>query len=259
MGHQRLGQLPRSRSWQQVVRLIADGATAGEVAAATSFAAESSLSEISSDPGLRQAIWLLTQIPLVARGTQFAQELRRLGLDVSGQPTLIEITASMVEAIDRHVSQAHQRTDTSEISQLCAAESLNAVAGRQAADLFGTDPTKVRLALRALGTPNQFAILARDFFSRVLRRHLDYFLSRELSRHVGREARFPSIREHVEFDAAIDLHCREASRILEEFAGQWFSKHTYEGGITEGKAANFARYAMRKVRDELRQGADTHA
>ena len=76
--------------------------------------------------------------------------------------------------------------------------------------------------------------------------------SRELPQHVGISSRFQTIREHREFEAALDLHCREASRIIKEFAGEWFSKHTYEGGIDEAKAGRFAHVAFQKMREELR-------
>jgi hypothetical protein len=87
---------------------------------------------------------------------------------------------------------------------------------------------------------------------RVDQRFLSYFLSRELSKHVGVNSRFQTIREHRDFEAALDLHCREASRIIKEFSGEWFSKHTYEGGISEAKAGRFVHVAFKKLRDELR-------
>jgi hypothetical protein len=54
-----------------------------------------------------------------------------------------------------------------------------------------------RAALGGLGTVKQFAVLARDFFPRLSRRQLSYFLSRELSQHVGVNSRFHTIRDGV--------------------------------------------------------------
>jgi hypothetical protein len=102
-------------------------------------------------------------------------------------------------------------------------------------------------------------VLARDFFARVVRRQLNYFLSRELSQHVGVNARFQTIREHREFEEALDLHCREASRIIKEFSGEWFSKNTYQGGIDEVKAGRFAHVAFQKLREELRHRRGANA
>ena len=43
----------------------------------------------------------------------------------------------------------------------------------------------VQHAIAKLGTSDRFSIVARDFFSRLTRRYLAYFLSRELFNHVG--------------------------------------------------------------------------
>ena len=259
MGHQHLGTLPGSRKWQQVIQLISGGADVRDVAAATSAAAEQQMADASNDPAVKHAVWLLTQIPTAARKQDFAAELRKLGLRVSDRPTLLEVATAMTDAVDRYVAKAGGRTDLGEMAQLSAVESLNAVAGRELPDLFGASADKTKAALGGLGTVKEFAVLARDFFSRLSRRQLSYFLSRQLSQHVGVNSRFQTIRDHRDFEAALDLHCREASRIIKEFSGEWFSKHTYEGGIDEAKAGRFAHVAFQKLREELRQRRSVHA
>jgi hypothetical protein len=222
MGHQRLGTLPGSRKWRQIVQLISGGADVTEVAAATSAAAENQMADASNDSAVRRAVWLLTQIPLAARQVHFASELKKLGLRVGDQPTLFEVVAAMSDAVDGHVGRTGGRTDLGEMAQLSAVESLTAVAGRELPDLFGSTYERTKAALGGLGTVKQFAVLARDFFSRLSRRQLNYFLSRELSKHVGVNSRFQTIREHRDFENALDLHCRVVSRIIKEFSGKWF-------------------------------------
>jgi hypothetical protein len=259
MGHQHLGTLPRSQKWQQIVQLISGGADIQDIAAATSAAAETQMTDASNDPAVKHAVWLLTQIPTAARKDDFASELRKLGLRISDRPTLIEVASAMTDAVDRYVRKTGGRTDLGEMAQLSAVESLSAVAGRELPDLFGATPEKTKATLSGLGTVKQFAVLARDFFSRLSRRQLSYFLSRELSQHVGINSRFQTIREHLEFEIALDLHCRESSRIIKEYSGEWFSKHTYEGGITEAKAGRFVQFAFKKLREELRHRRGAHA
>jgi hypothetical protein len=259
MGHQHLGTLPRSRKWQDVIKLIGAGANVTDVASATSVAAEQQMGDASNDPAVKHAVWLLTQIPTAAAKDDFGRELRRLGLLVTDNPTLLEVATAMSSAIDRYIAKQGGRTDLGEMAQLSALESLNAIAGRELSDLFGVEADKTKAALRGLATVKQFAVLARDFFSRLASRQLKYFLSRELSLHVGLNSRFRSMREHVEFERALDLHCREASRIVKEFSGQWFSKNTYEGGITETSAGHFAHVAFNKIREELKHRRSAHA
>lgn len=67
MGHVRLGNLPRTRKWQEVVGLIEGGAGTAQVANATTTAAEKGLNLAAKDKGLVETVWLLTQLPLAAR------------------------------------------------------------------------------------------------------------------------------------------------------------------------------------------------
>jgi hypothetical protein len=112
----------------------------------------------------------------------------------------------------------------------------------------------VQQAIRSLSTTKQFSTLSREFFSRLSRKYLTYFLSRELSNYVSADGRFSSIDKHAEFSQGLDRYCREASRIIEEFSGGWFSKSIFEGGITEDKAAGFVHVALKKLRAELAKG-----
>jgi hypothetical protein len=61
MGHVRLGRLPQTRNWQNVVGLLGAAAPANRVAAASALAAEHAIGQAAADPALTHAIWLLTQ------------------------------------------------------------------------------------------------------------------------------------------------------------------------------------------------------
>jgi Trypsin len=60
----RLGRLPATKRWQQVVALLAQGAPTEKVAGASAQAAEHALEHARGDPALLQSFWFLTQIPL---------------------------------------------------------------------------------------------------------------------------------------------------------------------------------------------------
>src|SRR5687768_9778448 len=94
MGHVRLGVLPSSRKWRQVVEELRLGADVDTVAASTADAAETALHGASRDPAFLHAFWLLTQVPLAARGPAFEEDLRRLGLEVPDQPGLMDLAAA---------------------------------------------------------------------------------------------------------------------------------------------------------------------
>lgn len=249
MGHIRLGNLPRTRKWREVVRLLGSGAGTPQIAAATLDAAKLGLEEAAGDPALVHSFWLLTQLPLCARADDFVAALNRAGITVASTPTLLELVGGFGDAIDDHVRKTGGRTDLGEMAQMGAAESLTSLLRERTTSLFVTTPDMVRSELAALATKKQFSILARDFFGRLTERYLAHFLSRRTS------SQFKSVPANREFREALSLHCRQASKIVEEFAGSWYSKANYEGGITPRKAANFANVALTKLRKELEKGA----
>jgi hypothetical protein len=147
MGHLRLHTLPKTQKWEHVVGLIAGGADVGRIAAASADAAEHGLERASQDQGLAHAFWLLTQIPQAARQSDFADQLKRLGLEVSSKPTLLEIVGAFTNAVDRYVRTRGNRSDLGEMAQHAAAETLTTLAGRELPSLFGPTAGDVQQSL----------------------------------------------------------------------------------------------------------------
>lgn len=255
MGHLRLGKLPRTRCWKEVVSLIGCGASTASVAGATLDATEQELLSGANDLGVVRTVWLLTQLPDAARGDNFSNALLELGLEVSEQPTTIQIATAFTEAVDRHVDSKQARTDLGEMAQMAAVETLTKTLEERTSSLFGTTPDDVQRELGSLATEKQFGIFVKDFFSRFSERFLGYFVDRELPRHVGPGKRFADNGERNEFNQALSLHCEQASKIVEAFAGGWYSKARYEQRLGEPDVARFVAYALKKVRLELKRGA----
>jgi hypothetical protein len=258
MGHQHLLNLPRSREWLAVIALLKSSDDLASIAAATSRAAQLSMIDASDDEVVRQSFFLLTQIPMAARADDFPKALRKIGIGVGDDPGLIELGSAMMSAVDRFISVRGDRTDYGEMAQLAMVESVHWVIGRELSDLFDADQ-RLKITLSAFAEPRHFAVLAREFFARLTRRHLDFYLSRELTSHVGTDQYFPSLVEHEDFETALDLHCREATRIIKEFSAGWFSKHTVEDGIDRDLAGRFVHVAAGKIRDELVRRDTAHA
>lgn len=252
MGHARLGKLRQTREWKAVVALLGRGADVAEIAAATALAAEKELISARGDPVLGNVVWLLTQLPLAARSDRFVAELTALGFDPGSEQSLMGIVSGFSGAVESQISGTTGRTDLGELARQAASESLADIIGAQLPGLFGSDPNDLRIELAKFGARTRFAYLARDFFARLTRKTIDYYLSRVLADHVGPGRALSTLQDQSQFYRALDLHCREASEIVEQFAGGWFSKANFEGRLTRESAQSFSDYALKKVRDELR-------
>jgi hypothetical protein len=257
MGHVRLGVLPKSRKWVQVVNELRLGTNVDGIAASAADAAEASLQAASHDPAFLHAFWLLTQVPLAARGDAFDEDMHRLGVRIPKRPGLMDVTAAISDAVDRYAREQGGRTDLGEMAQMAAVESLMALVGRDLPTLFEAGPDEVRRALGRYAGGDRFSTLAREFFARLTQRSLDYYLSRELSNHIGAGERFTDDTVRSQFDEALSRHCREAARIVEAFAGGWYGKNVYQGdGVTPEAVCRFAPVAFKKIRAELRKRRD---
>ena len=253
MGHLRLGNLHKTRRWTQVVGMLDSGAATEDIASKSLHAGENAFAEAAHDTGFKYTVWLLTQVTLAAREEDFPGRLAKIGLDVPEHPGLFDILGAFTKHVDSHLDKQKARTDISEMCQLAAVEALSEECLERSRTLYGTTPETVRDAFKELSTKKNFAFLVRDFFSRFTYRYLNYFLSREVPKHVGLTESLPNIDAHTSFNEALALYCRQSAEIVREFAGGWYSKAAYETGITQDDAGRFAFVALGKLASELKR------
>ena len=116
MGHVRLGLLPRSKAWKEVVGLIAAGADVPQVANATIAAAEKAFSFVMQDIGYTQAVWLMTQLAVAAKKQDPLGHLGSVGVVLPQEATLPDVTTALVEAMDRATQVSARRSDLGELA-----------------------------------------------------------------------------------------------------------------------------------------------
>ena len=117
------------------------------------------------------------------------------------------------------------------------------------------DPTEPTRATAALGTETQFGRLARDFLpvhQRWLKAFVDAncLITPERGAGSRRSLNSASSPRHSTSTA------QQAARIVESFAGGWWSKARHEGDLTEQRTSGFVSYSLKKLRDELQRGHD---
>lgn len=254
MGHVRLGRLPKTRRWSQVVDLLeSDIDNLPKLSSATLKAAEVQMRRLGADPVVGYCFWLLTRVTWFARSEDFASRLSEIGVD----PRTASSAFTFISQLTDHArSQAAQHTETgvfSEIASLSLRQALAETIAEHSNTLFGTGLEEIQSACRTYSSQKQFGILAKHFFTHFLSRSLQYFLNKELSNHVGPEHGLDSIQSVKEFNDALTSYSRQSARIIEDFAAGWYSKHNWEarGEIPEEDARKFVAIALRKLRMEL--------
>lgn len=253
MGHVRLGRLPSSGLWQEVVALLHEGADTEEIAIAASEAAEATIQAAAQDATTVHAVWLLTQLPMAARYAHFDERLRDLGLNVSGPPDLGRLMRALAGGLDDYRRAAGAPNDLGELAIRAALGALSTSLEKRIPGLLGAGPDDVRQALRSIDGKAGFSEVTEQFAANLSRNVLGYFLSRELSNHVGPGCRFGTVADRWAFDRRLDQHCREAARIVRVFGGDWFAKRKFTDVITPEVTAKFTRVLGRKISAELQR------
>jgi len=259
MGHNLLPTIPTGAAWQAVVGLVAEGASAAEVAGAAARAADRDLSRAADDPVFVESVRLLAALPPAAAAASPAEALRAAGLQAGSTPSLSDLLGAVSHRLDEVAYAAGRGSDLAELCRRALISTLARRIGDRLPGLVPAEPGDVLDAAASFRSPDAFASLARDFFGDLTSQSLSNWVDRILPTMVGRDRRFESASAKAEFARALDLHVLETTRIIHEFSIGWYAKALRDGApISSDRARRFGGYAFTKVRAELerRSGAD---
>jgi hypothetical protein len=268
MGHQRLGDIPKSKKWSSVVEaVVGEGVPAGapgslvqavsDVADLTIDATGAGLHRAIDDPGLRFTFYLLTQIVLAAREPDWQKRLGDLGIRLSADSTLFDFTAEFQDAVDRYLASHGPPTDVSEMAQQAAGQAVTQLAGPNAKTLFGSGAAELQDALHKLSTKAGFARLGQRFFGCFMSRFFNFYLSRLTAGQVG-GPRLGQVGELTHFNELLEQHCNQSARIVHDFCGEWYSKTEFQHGIDLENTSRFMAVALKKLQGELEKQREGH-
>lgn len=251
MGHSLIGKFPRTKEWDEVSRMLSDGADAGQVADATLKAAELAMAWVQSDAGFREAIWMLTQLGVSGTKTHPLAHLAQYGLVRPEASSVVDVVADLCNSFEQAMTESRERSDFGEVSRRALASSLTGYLNERLGGLFEPSRQQIESALKDIRKPAVFSDVYQSFVGGLTNKSLGYFLSRELARHLGH--RFQTANQKRQFESALRTLCHESSEIVKKYGAQWFAKHLKEegGDISRESAEGFGWYGMQKMRAEL--------
>ena len=255
MGHERIGFLPLTSKWRQLVTEIgdfgADADAAPRLAHRTLHQVRRRLDGLEQDTGLHAAFSFI--LALCSRGSTALDPDSWPMIDLDQNPSPLEVTRRLNTWIDAY-------TDSLEYAELAKRSAADAIAywttqcSRQQ-DLFHTHQTAAQIWGDA-ATGSAFSEISRVFFGKLLERYLKYFLEREAStqfhRIEDRDAFSKNLTRHVD---SVARHAFEASKITQSFAAGWFNKNARDAIPTYHETQGFLSFALSKLRQELQREA----
>src|SRR5262249_22057745 len=111
MGHTRLGTIPKTQQWKDIVGQFTGTTAAGaltnpakiaDIAARTLDATDEGLNRATADPGVRYTFFLMTQIALASRTPEWENTLRKHGVHITADSTVFDLASQLQDAIDRY-------------------------------------------------------------------------------------------------------------------------------------------------------------
>jgi len=256
MGHERLGTLPKTQRWQQVVEQIAKPSLSDEdvsnITSQTIKNISSRLRYIQIEPSVQTAFKFLVSLSVASRSPKPRETLSSHDIEVPAAISLL----SLAKAVRTQVAGRRNSLEYGEIAQNAAVDAIATWYEKNRDRQIGLfepsdDPFQV---WRKAGSGAGFCELARLFFTNFTERYLNYFLEREASARLQsfyqRDQFQKKIREHVDI---VSKHAFETAKITQSFAAGCFNKHAAQGIPTDDEIQDFLFVAFGKIREELQR------
>ena len=254
MGHERVGSLPHSQRWLDVIDDIAgaalpDGNVRG-LASATLRNVNSRLQDVQGDSGFIASFQFLLGLALSSSPGLDKDSLGELFVDLDGNPSPLKIANALGQYIDAN----KQSPEYAEIARKAAVDAISAWTEQQSSQLslIGDDREQALRVWARANSGGGFCEVSRLFFGKFIERYLNYFIGREASSHLvnteSRERLARRLENHVD---GVSRHAFETAKITQSFAAGWFTKHAQDRMPTPNDISDFLSYAVSKLRNEL--------
>ncbi len=254
MGHIRLGRLPKSRLWREVVELLdREPEDIPGIAAAVLDASAEALERGTTIASASRAFLVLLELAQASDRGDLVGELRRKGLAVSADSSVLSTLADLGELVRESVPAGSLKDNYNDFAGLALRRALVETVGAQGPSLFGSTIDELEAGFRRFSGGDAFGRLTRLFFGDFLARSLHSAVDRELSLHVGGESSFGDVGESRAFSDALDRYARETAAIVQRFATEWYAKNHWQRqerlGARHSRA--FSGVALKKLRSDL--------
>ena len=260
MGHERVGALPHSKRWRDVVTQMAEssGSTddAAAIASATLQNVRAQFRKIHSDDGVVAAFQFLVALTKSASRPDLGEASFSPSVDFEGSPSTLRLIAQLRSWVE---AQEGSR-EYADIAAKASADAISLWSAQQGmqGSLF-TGPVDSRDIWQRADNGAGFCEVSRLFFCKFTERYLNYFLEREASASMAsipeRDRLASHLRDHID---GVSRFAFETSRITQSFAAGWFNNYARDNYPSKDESRGFLYVAFGKMREELMREADAH-
>ena len=260
MGHERVGALPHTKKWRDVVAQLAESSGSREDVAAIANATLQNVSvqfrKIHWDDGVVAAFQFLVALAKSASLEQPGRPSSSPEINLEESTTALRLIGQLRSWVESHAVSKEYAA----IATRASADAISLWSAQQStqASLFTSSVASTEVWRRA-GNGAGFCEVSRLFFSKFTERYLNYFLEREASAAITsiaeRDRLAGQLRDHID---GVSQFAFETSRITQSFAAGWFNNYARDKYPSNDESRQFLSVAFAKMREELTREANAN-
>lgn len=257
MGHERVGYLPRSKRWREIVAILQDDLSESThshlpfLAAKTLDHVHDRLRNIYDDHGVRAAFGFLIALSSSSHDGDNGADI---DTGLNNNPSPIQLAAQLNSWVQANRGQM----EYAELAKRAGADTIAAWTKEQLSQigLFDDPSRNASTVWQAAKSAEGFCEVSRLFFSKFTERYLRYFLEREASSLINnieaRDAFNKRLEGHIDL---ISRHAFETAKITQSFAAGWYNNHVHGQKPSDVEIRMFLKLSFEKIREELKREA----
>ena len=259
MGHERIGFLPKTIEWQNIMQQLSCFDGNDEVVKQISFdtlkAVNATYNRLIYDESLNKCIYFLATISVSANQTDQISFLQSQGFNI---PESGISTYTLVSNANKMISTEYGSLEVNKIARDAITQAIIEY-GKKEYDnkqisIFDTSTTNV---WSEIGTGSAFCEIARSFISSFTDRQLRYYLERTAADSINNYTQYnlflSQIRTHT---SEISYHAFETSKLVQSFSAGWFNKYARDKLPSADSISTYLRVSLSKMREEFRREAE---
>ena len=257
MGHERIGFLPHTQQWKNIVDRLSQfgngGVSVAQIANDTLDAIKKTYERMPYDESVIKALSFLATLSFSAKLDNQVKFLNENGYTVDSQISLFSLMSSAQDYITTEYGSL-------EINKLAKDAAMQAIIDYQQKhesnqlSLFSEQSQNI---WRNVGTGSAFCELARSFFSSFTERQLKYYIERAAASSINDYSTLQAFNQQLtEQSQAVADHTFEIAKLTQSFAAGWFNKNVKDSLPNEKQIEGFLNHSFGKLREEFRREAD---
>lgn len=254
MGHERIGYLPRTKRWREIVKNIGSFSSVNnnidEITLQTIRNVRQRFDTIKQDSGVIAALKYLVVLANSGKSKHPDQLFEEHDISLNKNYNLIDLANSISSFIAKNKSSSEYSTIATQ-SMIDTVSKWYQVHSMQQLIYFD-DNNKSNEIWKKASSGNGFCELSRIFFAKFTERYLRYFLEREAAYKIDnlfdRNQFNNRLSEHID---DISKHAFETSKITQSFAAGWYNNNCSIDIPTEEAIKGFISFSFQKINSEL--------